>query len=87
MPDSTPQEPQKTPRRFRVSLIQTVPEHEVVSENFEYDVDNKQEALKKAQNFVDDEKEMGDTKYRLEAEEIEVPEVQPLTPSSTESTK
>lgn len=57
-------------RWFRVKLIQTVPEHEVTSETFDYAADNKKEALKLAQNFVDDEKDLEGVKYRLEAEEI-----------------
>lgn len=80
MDDSTPQEDQKPQRRFRVSLIQTVPEHEVVAENFEYAVDNKKEALKLAQNFVDDEKDLEGVTYRLEAEEIVEEEPDENTP-------
>ncbi|MBI5117575.1 hypothetical protein HZA56_13950 [Candidatus Poribacteria bacterium] len=70
MEDSTPQEEVKDQRRFKVHLIQTVPEHEVVAETFEYAADNKKLALQEAQNFIDDEKEMDGVTYRLEAEEI-----------------
>lgn len=86
MDDSTPTEaPQPPERRFRVKLIQTVPEHEVVAEQFESVggeplTGNKKDALQKVQNFFDDEKDMGDIKYRLEVEEIEAPE--PVVPDS-----
>lgn len=63
--------PTETPqRKFVVKLVQTVPEHEVVAEQFEYAVDNKKIALQTAQNFIDDEKDMDGVTYRLEVEEI-----------------
>lgn len=61
------------PRRFVVKLMQTV---EACTEQFTYgpedSVSNKKEALRKAQNFLDDEKEV-EGEYRLVVEEI-VPE-------------
>lgn len=73
MPDNDNSEDQKQQskqRLFRVKLIQTVPEHEVVSEVFNYAVDNKKLALREAQDFIDDEKDLEKGSYRLEAEEV-----------------
>jgi len=66
--DSAPQE-QPAERRFKVKLYQTVPEHEVVSEEFEFN-GSKKEALNQAQDFVDEYKDLEEGTYRLEAEEI-----------------
>lgn len=68
MDDGTTTPQAATQRKFVVKLWQTT---EIVTEQFEYDVDNKKDALQKAQNFIDDEKDLVSGKYRLEVVEIE----------------
>ena len=81
---TTDQQPE---RRFRVKLLQRVPEHWVVAEQFEQ-IGNetlggdKKEALRKVQNFVDDEKDLDKADYKLEVEEIEDPAPEAETPPS-----
>lgn len=74
----------KPQRRFVVKLMQTV---EVCAEQYEYDdVDNKKQALAKAQNFIDDEKDLEGAEYRLEVEEIVDEPVAPIAAPSTDET-